>query len=158
MRKIIPAPKIGIVLVAGILLFILGGIGFGTPLGAGNAAHFLRFGVGARAMGMGGAFVAVADDVNAAYWNPAGLIQSASVCVGGTYESRFNGLVEGQSIAGTLSSGTREPVAQTSLYCIIRRRLQIGEGEEWHITFLIVIVSRCISCRYRYVTGFRKVI
>ena len=32
-------------------------------------------GSGARAMGMGGAFVAVADDATAASWNPAGLIQ-----------------------------------------------------------------------------------
>lgn len=29
--------------------------------------------VGSRALGMGGAFVAVADDASAAYWNPAGL-------------------------------------------------------------------------------------
>lgn len=29
--------------------------------------------VGARALGMGGAFVAVADDASAAWWNPAGL-------------------------------------------------------------------------------------
>jgi hypothetical protein len=29
--------------------------------------------VGGRALGMGGAFVAVADDVTATYWNPAGL-------------------------------------------------------------------------------------
>src|SRR5438874_13289544 len=28
--------------------------------------------VGTRAAGMGGAFVAVADDASAAYWNPAG--------------------------------------------------------------------------------------
>ena len=36
-------------------------------------ANFLRFGVGARPVGMGGAFVAVADDVNSIYWNPAGI-------------------------------------------------------------------------------------
>ena len=30
-------------------------------------------GIGARAEGMGGAFVAVADDATAVYWNPAGL-------------------------------------------------------------------------------------
>lgn len=33
----------------------------------------LSIGVGARAMGMGGAYVAVADDSTASYWNPAGL-------------------------------------------------------------------------------------
>jgi long-subunit fatty acid transport protein len=32
-------------------------------------------GSGARAMGMGGAFISVADDATAASWNPAGLIQ-----------------------------------------------------------------------------------
>ena len=30
--------------------------------------------VGIRALGMGGAFVAVADDATATYWNPAGLV------------------------------------------------------------------------------------
>jgi hypothetical protein len=30
--------------------------------------------VGTRALGMGGAFVAVADDLTAVYWNPAGLV------------------------------------------------------------------------------------
>ncbi|NLM36527.1 MAG: hypothetical protein GX202_00175 [Firmicutes bacterium] len=31
--------------------------------------------VGARPHGMGGAFIGVADDINAVYWNPAGLVQ-----------------------------------------------------------------------------------
>ncbi len=33
--------------------------------------------VGMRALGMGGAFVAVADDASATYWNPAGLVTGA---------------------------------------------------------------------------------
>ena len=37
------------------------------------AGEFLRVGAGARALGMGGAFLAVADDATAGYWNPAGL-------------------------------------------------------------------------------------
>ena len=36
-------------------------------------ANFVEVETGARAMGMGGAFVAVADDVTALHWNPAGL-------------------------------------------------------------------------------------
>jgi len=38
-----------------------------------TAAPFLEVGVGSRAIGMGAAFVAVANDVSALYWNPAGL-------------------------------------------------------------------------------------
>lgn len=38
-----------------------------------TAAPFLSIGQGARAIGMGGAFVAVANDASAMYWNPAGI-------------------------------------------------------------------------------------
>lgn len=37
------------------------------------AGDFLTLGVGARPLGMGGSFAAIADDSTAAYWNPAGL-------------------------------------------------------------------------------------
>lgn len=38
-----------------------------------TAAAFLNIGVGARAVAMGGAFVAVANDASALYWNPGGV-------------------------------------------------------------------------------------
>lgn len=38
-----------------------------------SAAAFLKIGVGPRAIGMGGAFAATADDITAIYWNPSGL-------------------------------------------------------------------------------------
>jgi hypothetical protein len=47
---------------------------FSAPaLGAKYAGEFLSLGVGARALGMGGAFVGVADDATACFWNPSGL-------------------------------------------------------------------------------------
>ncbi|KPL18847.1 MAG: hypothetical protein AMJ92_05920 [candidate division Zixibacteria bacterium SM23_81] len=36
---------------------------------------FLKMGIGARAVGMGEAFVSMADDATALYWNPAGICQ-----------------------------------------------------------------------------------
>jgi len=38
------------------------------------AAEFLKIPVGARAVGMGGAFSAVADDATSPFWNPAGMV------------------------------------------------------------------------------------
>ncbi len=40
---------------------------------AGEAAPYLKTGVGPRALAMGSAFIAVADDNSGAYWNPAGI-------------------------------------------------------------------------------------
>ena len=64
-----------------IYLCVLATCFIGLPAGhaadeGAHAAEFLSHGVGARALGMGGAFVAVADDATATYWNPAGPDQS----------------------------------------------------------------------------------
>jgi Uncharacterised protein family (UPF0164) len=40
-----------------------------------STAQFLKIGVGGRASALGDAFIAIANDVSALYWNPAGLVQ-----------------------------------------------------------------------------------
>src|ERR1700690_553802 len=39
------------------------------------AGEFMAIGVGGRALGLGGAYVAAANDVTAGYWNPAALVR-----------------------------------------------------------------------------------
>jgi long-subunit fatty acid transport protein len=51
---------------------------FGNRIGVAQVEEVAignTFGLGARTMGMGGAFLAVADDFTSLYWNPAGLAQ-----------------------------------------------------------------------------------
>lgn len=57
-----------------ITLLMMRSIGFSADVGT-SGARFLRIGVGARPAALGEAFSAVADDVNAMHWNPAGLGQ-----------------------------------------------------------------------------------
>ena len=58
------------------------------------AAEFLTTGVGARALGMGGAFVAVADDASATFWNPAGMTQLSGPEMMLMHATRFSGLLQ----------------------------------------------------------------
>lgn len=56
-----------------VIAFVLTGSVFPQTKVGTTVANFLTIPVGPRASGMGGAFIAVANDVTAAYWNPAGL-------------------------------------------------------------------------------------
>ncbi len=64
-------------------------------------------GSGARALGMGGAFIAVADDATAASWNPSGLIQlespEISIVGAGYYRSEDNTISGHQEADGSQS-------------------------------------------------------
>lgn len=62
-----------LVLLTGILCVAIG-ISFAGTVGT-TGAQFLKLATGARPVGMGETFVGLADDVNAIYWNPAGLNQ-----------------------------------------------------------------------------------
>ena len=64
-----------------------------------------------RAMGMGGAFTAIADDAFAAYWNPAGFAINPGIDLAGSYQMTNRNF---RSCGGDLNHGR-------SLYEQIRR-------------------------------------
>ena len=85
-----------------------------SPLQAADfAGAFLETGLGTRALGMGGAFNAVAAGPDAPYWNPAGL-------------SRANGL-SGQTSMQTLALDRRVSTASAAL----NPRGDMGFGFAW---------------------------
>ncbi len=57
------------------------------------AGEFLALGVGGRALGMGGAHVALASDVTSGYWNPAGLARLDYPQIALMHEEHFGDLV-----------------------------------------------------------------
>ena len=76
-------------------LALLGGLLTAGPAFATRyAGEFLRIGVGARALGMGSAFVGLADDGTAAYWNPAGLATLSERQVTAMHAEQFGSIVQ----------------------------------------------------------------
>ncbi len=61
------------ILFAALYLLIVPKIIFSQSVDGGQPGAFLRMGVGARAIGMGRTFAAIANDASTAFWNPAGL-------------------------------------------------------------------------------------
>ena len=73
MRKLITA----VGLLGAMLPGVAGGAEIFEKVGTFDG-QFLKIGIGARAAAMGGAFVAVADDASALYWNAAGIARVES--------------------------------------------------------------------------------
>ncbi len=67
----------------------------GFPKVGTTAAPFLKIGVGARAVAMGGNFVALANDASALFWNPAGITLLEKISVSATHTSWFAGMTHG---------------------------------------------------------------
>lgn len=84
--------KIFIVVLAGLMMIFPASVGLSAEVEI--PSSFNPVGSGARAIGRGGAFIAVADDATAASWNPGGLTQlgkpEASVVLFGVHRKEDN--------------------------------------------------------------------
>jgi hypothetical protein len=76
---------------------------FAVPADAAKfAGAFMENGGGARALGMGGAFTAVAGDASTTFWNPAGLGRFEHSEVLLMHSERFGDLVDRDFLAGVI--------------------------------------------------------
>jgi long-chain fatty acid transport protein len=104
------------------------------------AAGFRLVEAGSKAMGMGFAFTAVADDPSAIYFNPAGLtqLQGNNVMLGGTYV-RLNGA----EFTGTtpLTGGATRSETQESLDLFIPNAYYTRTTSDGYISYGIGVFS-----------------
>ncbi len=114
---------------------------FGT-----TAANFLTIPVGPRASGMGGAFVAVANDVTAAYWNPGGLSRLQSNEFNVTHADWLaNTKLDWAGIAMKLSESDAFAISLYQLDYgeeeITTVRQQNGTGQTWSASDIAISLS-----------------
>jgi hypothetical protein len=88
-----------------------------VPLFAGGddkyAGSFLEIPVGAKALALGGAYTAVADDGTAFYWNPAGVSLVDNKTLSGMYSSQYGPI--GSPLANFYFVGWTMPVSSVNL-------------------------------------------
>jgi hypothetical protein len=82
------------------LLMVLSVVVFADGIGAFSA---FKNGIGARALAMGGAFVAVCDDATAMVWNPAGLAQLDDTRIAGMSTDLYGLGITHQFVGATTS-------------------------------------------------------
>lgn len=159
MFKQVISSRIQIVIVCSLCLM---GTGFGqsklTNVGT-TAAPFLEVGVGAEAIGMGGAYVALADDVTGLYWNPGGIsrVQQSQVLFERTtwlagIEFNYLGVVIPIPNRGTLGFFIN---AMSVPFSPVRTvDYPMGTGEEFDATSFATGLSYGMNLTDRFSIGF----
>lgn len=74
------------------------------------AGEFIALGVGGRALALGGAYVALANDVTAGYWNPAGLARINYPQIALMHDEQFGSLVNHDYGAVAIPVGSRASI------------------------------------------------
>jgi hypothetical protein len=124
-----------------------------------TAAPFLSIAQGARALGMGGAFVAIADDPSAMYWNPSGIadLPGIQVLVDHTnwiadLKYQFIGITTSIGMFGTI--GLNVTVSDYGDMKVTTVDQQDGTGEVFSVTDLAVGLSYGLKLTDAFSIGF----
>jgi len=102
--------RLSIILILLVHFLINNGYG-GKIVRAKYAGEFISTGVGARALGMGGTFVAISEDLTAGYWNPSALATLNYPQLAGMHAQRFANLVNYNYGAISLPVGSSSGLA-----------------------------------------------
>lgn len=124
-----------------------------------TAAPFLSIGQGARALGIGGAFVAIADDPSAMYWNPSGIadLQGFNLMVDHTYwfaDIQYNyvgGTINLGSYGGLGINLTASDIGQMNVTTVDQ---QEGTGEVFTVSDLAVGLTYALKLTDKFSIGF----
>jgi Type IX secretion system protein PorV len=124
-----------------------------------TAAPFLSIAQGARALGLGGAFVAVADDPSAMYWNPSGiadlqgfhfLVDHTSWVADVSYD--YIGATVGLGALGGLGVNlTASNIADMKVTTV---DMQEGTGEVFGVSDLAVGLTYALKLTDQFAVGF----
>lgn len=106
-KKSVSAVSLGLVL--GLLL-----LSVQTSYAKKYAGEFMAVGGGARALGMGGAFAAVANDASAVYWNPSGISGFDKMQALFMHSERFGQLVNYNFASFVMPTGLLPPEREAS--------------------------------------------
>jgi len=94
------------------IVFILPALSFGQTFGK-YAGEFMYIGIGGRALGVGSAYTALANDVTAGYWNPAGLARIEYPQISLSHDERFGNLINYDYAAFAFPHGANTINAET---------------------------------------------
>ncbi len=123
-----------------------------------TAAQFLKLGVGARPIAMGGTFVAQANDLSALYWNPAGLtnLTGASVQFAHTQyvaDINYNFAAFGTNLGGAGTLAAAILFLDSGDMMVRTTRDPEGTGERFKVHNLALQVSYARALTDRFSIG-----
>jgi hypothetical protein len=124
-----------------------------------TAASFLSIGQGARALSMGGAFVAVADDPSAMYWNAAGIadINGTMLVVDHTQwlaDIQYNYLAGAIHLGDIGTLGISFTASNIGEMMVTTTESPEGNGESFSVSNIAFSVGYALKLTDRFSIGF----